>query len=153
MRLRPSLLAFGSAAWLALAACSTAATPSTPATPATPARANAPSATAAPADSATLEAQLREQIGDAPCSSDSQCHTLAWGTKACGGPERWVPWSSQNADAATVKSLGERYATARREDHLRTGGVSTCFMLADPGAHCTASHCQLGSAGGAPVSQ
>lgn len=101
------------------------------------------------AESSSLAAQLQQQIGDAPCSSDAQCHTVAWGQKACGGPERWVPWSTQTTDAKTVNGLAQRLSTARKADHVRSGGVSTCFIQADPGARCVAGHCALN--GGTPA--
>lgn len=104
-------------------------------TPATPADASA--------ESSALANQLRQAIGDAACSSDAQCHTLAWGTKACGGPERWVAWSSMKSDDATVRRLAEQYGAARRADHLRTGGLSTCSIVADPGARCVTQRCVL----------
>lgn len=128
---------FASAA-LALCGCSMAASPG--------AVSQAPNAQE---DSAALATQLREQIGDAPCSSDDQCHTVAWGQKACGGPERWVAWSTQTTNATTVNDLARRLSTARKADHVRSGGVSTCFIQADPGAHCEAQHCQLNT--GAPA--
>lgn len=121
--------------------------------PASSAAGSAPQATArlaapaAPADAGpqatALATQLQQAIGDAACSTDAQCHTIAWGTKACGGPERWVAWSSMKSDAGTVQQLAERYGAARRADHLRTGGMSTCSIVADPGARCVAQHCAL----------
>jgi hypothetical protein len=108
-----------------------------------------------PGASSALAVQLQQQIGDAPCSSDDQCHTVAWGEKACGGPERWVAWSTQTIDAKTVNDLARRLAEARKADHLRAGAVSTCLIQADPGARCVAQHCRLndGSAPAAAVSQ
>jgi hypothetical protein len=142
--LRP--LAGVAALWMGLVAgCASSESQVAPAVgqPATAGAAPASAAVNGSGTSASLEAQLKQAIGDASCNSDAQCHTLAWGTKACGGPERWVAWSSMHSDAATIESLGRRYATARREDHHREGGVSTCMIQADPGARCVAQHCAL----------
>src|SRR4051812_47210296 len=45
-------------------------------------------------------AEISAQIGDAACSADSQCRTLAIGKKPCGGPESYVAWSALRSDAA-----------------------------------------------------
>ena len=44
---------------------------------------------------ADLLAHIRNEIGTAPCSGDAQCRTLPLGVKACGGPQAWLPWSTQ----------------------------------------------------------
>jgi hypothetical protein len=118
-------------AWLlALTACA-AAGPTPPAAP-TPAPA---------ADAATLYRQLRDEVGDAACSASEQCHTMAVGHKPCGGPEAYLVWSSQVSDGARLRALAQAYAQARRDENQRTGRVSDCSLVTDPGARCEASRC------------
>ena len=123
------LSALALAAGLACAACS-------PAAIATPAKGSG----------ATAEDQLRQAVGDAACSGDAQCRTLAWGAKACGGPERWVAWSTQRSDGAALEALAQRHAAERRSEQERKGMVSTCNVVPDPGARCVAQRCQLNNA-------
>lgn len=102
-----------------------------------------------PVDTASAWRQLQAEIGAARCDGPSQCKTLAVGDKACGGPERFVAWSSASSDAARLAVLAAQYAEASRRDNAREGLMSTCNVVSDPGATCQAGRCVLlpGSAG------
>jgi hypothetical protein len=89
---------------------------------------------AGPVSAASIEAL----IGDAACDSDAQCHTVAVGAKACGGPQRYLAWSSQRTDGATLRSVAEREALAARAKVESSGVMSNCAMVTDPGAYCAA---------------
>ena len=72
-------------------------------------------------DLATVDAQLDTTLSKASaCTVDTECHTVAVGAKACGGPTSYRAYSSKT--------------------------VSTCYMLADPGAHCQQNKCVTGPA-------
>jgi len=131
-------------------ACSTGATPQG-ASPATPSTSVAPQAVQAPQDGRgdTLT-RIRALAGTPACSEDSQCHTLALGARACGGPESYLPWSSARTSQAEIQALGERYKEERRAANAASGAMSTCQFMPDPGAVCRAGTCQLGT--GAAVS-
>ena len=108
--------------------------------------AGAACSTAAPPAQGDAEAQLQQWVGDAACTADAQCHTLGWGAKACGGPARWVAWSSMRSDPAALQALAEQHAAAQRAEQQRRGIVSTCSVVTDPGARCVAQRCQLNGA-------
>lgn len=129
---------------LAAAACSgVAGTDAAPAPAAAPAPVAA-AATAAPAGAAQqLWQQIEKEIGDASCDSAQQCRTLPVGNRPCGGPERYAAWSAKRSDATRLTQLGEAYAAARKTDNERAGLMSTCLMLTDPGATCSAGRCVL----------
>ncbi|MEW6707707.1 MAG: hypothetical protein AB1430_22915 [Pseudomonadota bacterium] len=128
-----SLLATG---LLALAGCSTAAAPGAGQAQQVPLPGNTAAATQA-------QAQLRELIGDAACTDDTQCRTIGWGAKACGGPERWVAWSTARTDGAALEKLAQQHAEQQRQSQARSGIVSNCMYVADPGARCVANRCVL----------
>lgn len=112
-----------------LIACSgVAATP-----PATPA--------AAPFAISTVKQQLIAEIGDAACDTSQQCKTVAVGHKACGGPESYLPWSSKRSDGTKIAQLAAALAAESQAQTLRGGVVSTCSLVLDPGATCSAGHC------------
>ena len=132
------------------AACSGAAN-STAAPPAASAGAVAPApvraAAPAPGAAASLLQQLQAEVGDAACDSSAQCKTVAVGHKACGGPESYMPWSSKRSDAAKVARLAADLTAERRAQDVKSGMVSTCSMVIDPGAVCTAGRCVPGQSG------
>jgi hypothetical protein len=127
-------------------ACSTGAQPGAGQAGKSPENAAAPQLRqAAPTD--TL-ARIRALAGTPTCSSDAQCHTLALGARACGGPESYLAWSSARTSAAEMGALGETYQAERRAANAASGMMSTCQFMPDPGAVCRAGTCQLGTGTG-----
>jgi len=98
----------------------------------------------AKADSGATLGRIKATVGKAPCTEDAQCHTLALGAKACGGPESYVAWSSAQVKESELRALGEAYKEERRAANSASGMMSTCQFLMDPGAMCKAGTCQLG---------
>jgi len=107
----------------------------------------AASAPAAGGDSASLLRQIQSQTADLSCDSAQQCHTLAVGAKACGGPERYLAWSSKRQNGAALRQLAERHAALRRAEDAKSGMMSTCQVVPDPGASCEAGRCVLRAPG------
>jgi hypothetical protein len=136
----PSLVSFRLAAASLLMLTATACGSAPPA---------APSASADPAPAGKAE-QLWQQIqaanADTSCDTSSQCHTIGTGSKACGGPERYLAWSSKHGDGAALKALVEQHSAVRRADDERAQMMSTCSMVSDPGASCRAGRCTLNPA-------
>lgn len=93
-------------------------------------------AAGAASEGARLEAEIRRLIGGAACTASEQCRTLAFGAKACGGPQSYLAWSTQVSDPAALRAAAERYAAWRREDLNKRGVVSDCALVVDPGAAC-----------------
>lgn len=99
-------------------------------------------------DLASVDAQLETTLSNASaCTIDTECHSVAIGAKACGGPTGYRAYSSKGVSTASVEALAqherELAAQAARESHQ----VSTCFMLADPGARCQQNKCVTGRPG------
>ncbi len=108
---------------------------STPATKAPPAS----------GELASVDAQLDTTLNNAAsCTADTECHSVAVGSKACGGPTGYRAYSSKTVSTATVEALAQHErevaAQAARDSHQ----VSPCFMLADPGARCEQNKCVTG---------
>jgi hypothetical protein len=123
-------------------------TANVPPPPAIQSAAAVPVAGAASADLASVQAQLDTTLANASaCSADTDCHSVAVGAKACGGPTAYRAFSGKTVAPASVEALAQRErdlaAQAARESHE----VSPCFMLADPGARCQNSKCVTGRPG------
>jgi len=100
-------------------------------------------------EEAALLARIKAEIGDARCDSQAQCHTLAIGEKACGGPETWLAWSTASANGDALTAWAAELAALQRRRNARSGIQSTCVYNADPGATCQAGHCVIRTSGGA----
>ena len=102
-----------------------------------------------PADEAALLERIRAEIGEARCSSDAQCRTLAIGHKACGGPQQWWAWSTTTARAERLQAWSAELAELQRKRQEASGMASHCQYVADPGAVCQAQRCLLRTPGNA----
>lgn len=98
---------------------------------------------AAAPDAPGLLARIRALAGTAACTDSSQCRTLALGARACGGPEHFIAWSSAHTEAAPLRALAERYRDERKAALAKSGELSDCRVITDPGAECRAGHCRL----------
>ena len=94
-------------------------------------------------EEAALLARIQAAVGEAACNSDAQCRTLPIGEKACGGPERWMAWSSTSLQAAQLPGWAAELATLARQRNQRSGMASNCQYLPDPGAVCRAQRCVM----------
>ncbi|MCU6500514.1 hypothetical protein LPN04_22195 [Rugamonas sp. A1-17] len=99
------------------------------------------SAPPANTNAASLWQKIEAQNADTGCDRDSQCHTIAVGAKACGGPERYIAWSDRAQDGAKLKQLVAQHAAARAEEDKHGHVLSNCMMAVDAGAVCRAGHC------------
>jgi len=104
---------------------------------------------AEPMSSASLWSQIQAEVGAAACDAPQQCQTLAIGAKACGGPESYLAWSNQHSDGQRLKSLVAQHRSLREAEMRRSGMVSDCSFVTDPGAICLAGRCELLPRGGA----
>ncbi|MGJ9420328.1 hypothetical protein ACHAC9_21615 [Massilia sp. CMS3.1] len=103
-----------------------------------------PTPTSGAAAGGTLE-QIRAMIGSASCTDTSQCRTLPIGARACGGPEAWLPYSTAKLSEPALQALAGRYTSERQAENEKSGMMSTCQFIPDPGAECRAGTCQLRS--------
>jgi len=102
-------------------------------------------ASAAPGDLASVHAQLETTLGNAAvCKADTDCHSVAVGAKACGGPTGYRAYSSTDVSVASVEALAQHERDLSAEAARASHEVSPCFMLADPGARCSQSKCVTG---------
>lgn len=98
---------------------------------------------AKPATSAQLQQELQTLIGEPRCDSDAQCKTIGVGQKACGGPGRYLAWSTQTSDKARIDAVAARLVAVEKAANEKSGRLSNCMAVVDPGAVCRANRCQL----------
>jgi hypothetical protein len=94
-------------------------------------------------ESQRLAQELRQLIGPARCSSDSQCRVLPVGAKACGGPAAYWAWSTQGTDEKRLTELAARQAEAQRHELQASGRLSNCALVTAPAVACVAQTCQI----------
>ncbi|MDR7335188.1 hypothetical protein [Roseateles asaccharophilus] len=90
---------------------------------------------------------IERAIGEAPCDSNADCRTIGVGAKACGGPERYLPWSVRYTQADKLQRLVEQHRSLRTSENTRDGRVSNCAVVTDLGTTCVARRCQMNPPG------
>lgn len=81
-----------------------------------------------------LDLQFKEitnLIASKNCTENSQCSYLAYGSKACGGPQGYLVFSSE-VDLGKLKELVENYTTAEATYNKQNGIMSDCGIVSPP---------------------
>ena len=91
---------------------------------------------AAPTGVEQAWAAVEALVGTPRCRSDSDCRTIGIGARACGGPQRYLAWSTQVSDAAALNSAVARHAALQQAANEKAGLSSTCVVVEEPSVHC-----------------
>ncbi len=81
-----------------------------------------------------LEKQLAEihsVINAASCSETGECSYLAYGSKACGGPQGYFLFSNQ-VDLEALTTMVENYTKAEDAYNRKFGVISDCMFVTPP---------------------
>ena len=89
-----------------------------------------------------LKTQMTEMIGDASCTDNSQCASLAIGAKPCGGPYAYRVYSSLNTDTQKLTDLAQHYKMLNKRYNKESGLMSDCMMVMPPAVACIKNTCQ-----------
>ncbi len=90
----------------------------------------------------TLKAEIDSVIGSANCSSSKQCRALPMGAKACGGPLRYMPYSTKNTNSKKSLELSAQHQQQSNELNQLTSAISNCMMVMQPTFICRDNRCQ-----------
>jgi hypothetical protein len=85
---------------------------------------------------------LIAEVGTPFASDVSQCRAIPAGTKACGGPSRYVVYSTQVSNDERVRSLAQTYTALEQEWNVVSQALSTCSMVMPPAIELVAGRCQ-----------
>ncbi len=94
-------------------------------------------------DLETLEAQIIELIGDAEASTIGQCAFIPFGSKPCGGPWRYLVYSTQTTNEATLEQYVARYNELDDARNRQEGLVSDCSLVGPPEIMLEGGQCQV----------
>ncbi len=89
----------------------------------------------------TLRATALELIGEPVCENVSQCRSIAFGSKPCGGPWSYVAYSTQATDSAKLAAAVAEYNGREAQLNRELGRASDCRFVGPPKLACVASRC------------
>ena len=75
------------------------------------------------------------------CQSDNDCNTIAYGSKACGGPNGFIVISQKNRKLDQITTLANMSETVE-DDYNRENNInSTCDQILAPPVKCIQRSC------------
>ncbi|KPH92901.1 hypothetical protein AMS58_20230 [Pseudoalteromonas porphyrae] len=84
---------------------------------------------------------LGELIQENNCTASFQCKVLEVGQRACGGPSRYVVYSTLQTPQEKAEQLA-RQITAQETAENKANGLSDCLPILPIQALCIAQRCQ-----------
>lgn len=76
-------------------------------------------------------AEIRSMVDADSCSETDQCRFLAYGSKACGGPQGYLLFSNQ-IDVEALTQKVEEYNKAEDAYNKKFGIISDCMIATPP---------------------
>lgn len=86
---------------------------------------------------------VRQQLRPAYASTPDECRVVGIGSRPCGGPERFMIYSTANTNEAVLFKLVGAYNRKRAADNRREGMVSDCRVLPEPVAVLRDGMCRV----------
>lgn len=76
------------------------------------------------------------------CGSGGTCMATAYGSKACGGPVKYIVHST-NMDMIRFNSLVNEYTELNKEYNIATEAISDCSLPGKPIVECVSGNCEV----------
>lgn len=89
-----------------------------------------------------LHVLIEKEIGTPRANAPSQCKLIAFGSKACGGPERYLVYSTVKTNEARLKQLVNEFNQLAQKINEERRIISDCMFETEPmvefvGGMCT----------------
>ncbi len=83
-------------------------------------------------DLVRLENEILEMIGDAEATDVAFCRTIAFGSKPCGGPWRYLVYSAEATDPEALGAKVAEYNRLQDRINREKGIMSDCSLAIKP---------------------
>ncbi|MGH7823170.1 MAG: hypothetical protein ACREQ9_25710 [Candidatus Binatia bacterium] len=93
---------------------------------------------------AELEAEIRATTGNARAESLEQCRAIAFGDKPCGGPWRYLVYSTVATDVVRLEKLVADYNALDERRNREEGIASDCAFVGPPRLALVDGRCVAG---------
>lgn len=88
-----------------------------------------------------LEQEILAMIQDKACQGERICGTIAFGSKPCGGPWKYLIYSLTSAEVEVLREKVEDYNVLEAEVNKREGKISDCVVVTPPAVTCLDGKC------------
>jgi hypothetical protein len=90
-----------------------------------------------------LRAEILKLIGPATCANLVHCRALALGSRPCGGPAEYLPYSSFGTNRDLLEAKAFEYTLLYEDVQGKVKGSDNCVMLPEPRLQCVDRHCRI----------
>ena len=88
-----------------------------------------------------LGSEIQGIVGDAACTYDSECRAIGYGSKPCGGPSSYLPYSAKNTDVSLLEGKVQRFNALQRAYQGKLQIFSDCRVVPKPVVTCEQNRC------------
>ncbi len=88
-----------------------------------------------------MEQEILAMIQDKACQGERICGTIAFGSKPCGGPWKYLIYSLTPAEVEVLREKVEDYNVLEAEVNKREGKISDCVVVTPPAVTCLDGKC------------
>lgn len=86
---------------------------------------------------------IQMEIGESQADDESYCRALAKGAKPCGGPWKYLPYSTMESDEVKLRKLAERYYSLNQKYNELTEQYSDCMFISKPPVSLVDGRCKI----------
>ena len=86
---------------------------------------------------------IEREIGTPAGTEPSQCKVIAYGSKPCGGPARYLVYSTAKTDESPLKELVSEFNQLAKKINQEGNIISDCMFVAEPEVKLTNGICTI----------
>jgi outer membrane murein-binding lipoprotein Lpp len=90
---------------------------------------------------AALKSQLNGIVSDNRCTASFQCKVLEVGARACGGPSKYVVYSTLNTSQERAEKIAQQI-TEQENSKNKAQGLTDCSSVIEVQSLCINQQCQ-----------
>jgi hypothetical protein len=75
---------------------------------------------------------IEQEIGTATADQPSQCKSIAFGSKPCGGPVRYLAYSTTKTNESRLKQLVNEFNGLEKKINEERKMISDCMLVTEP---------------------
>ena len=90
-----------------------------------------------------LKNEIYSMIEKKDCSEFSECKTIGFGSKPCGGHWIYLVYSTDEINTSLLSKKVEEYNKLDQKYNEVKGIVSDCMLVAEPEVNCVDGRCEI----------
>lgn len=90
-----------------------------------------------------LKKTINKLTKDKSCEHTSQCKSTAYGSKPCGGPHKYLIYSTKHTDSVKLLQIIMQHNELEEENNIKNNAVSDCMMAMPSELVCNMKVCEI----------